>query len=102
LPAGAIVERSVPTHMLDGTGTVEYILHDSNFATASRIAEAVNALLGGGRARALDAARVSVTLPGGDVVSVLGRIEQTLVVPDQPARVVVNERTGTVVSGGGV
>jgi flagellar P-ring protein precursor FlgI len=105
LPAGAMVERGVATQMVDGSGTVQYVLHDPSLATASRIADAINAVVGAGRARAVDAARVAVTLPAqasADPVGLLSRIEDARVTPDYPARVVVNERTGTVVAGGNV
>jgi flagellar P-ring protein precursor FlgI len=105
LPGGATVERAIGTQMMDASGVIQYVLYNPDLATANRIAESVNALLGARRAQALDAARVRITLPGqshDNLVAALTRIEETRVVPDYPARVVINERTGTVVSGGDV
>jgi len=84
---------------------VQYILYNPDFSTASMIADSLSALLGAGSARAIDAARVQVRVPDSqrsELVRFLTRIENTQVNPDIPSRVVVNERTGTVVSGGNV
>jgi flagellar P-ring protein precursor FlgI len=105
IPGGATIERNVPTRMLDGTGAVRYVLHEPSFATATRVADSINALGMGATARPLDAAVVEIALPPGaesNVVAYLTRIEDARVTPVFPARVVVNERTGTVVSGGNV
>lgn len=105
IPAGATVERTAGTALLTREGKIWYVLHDPDFTTASRIAEALNDRLGPGRAKAVDAARVWVTTSATDqanLVAFLTRIENTVVTPDRPARVVINERTGTVVSGGDV
>ena len=105
IPDGATVERNVPTQMVDGRGAVRYVLHEPSFATASRVASSINALGAGVFAKALDAAVVEVSLPPGsqdNVVAYLTQIEDARVTPVFPSRVVVNERTGTVVSGGNV
>jgi flagellar P-ring protein precursor FlgI len=105
IPSGASVERSVPTFMVNEAGAIEYVLHDPSFSNANRIAMSINALPGGAHARALDAARVTVTLPQelrGNPVAFLTRVEDVRVQIDYPSRVVVNERTGTVVAGGDV
>ena len=105
IPDGATVERNVPTQMVDGRGVVRYVLHEPSFATASRVASSINALGAGVFAKALDAAVVEVSLPPGsqdNVVAYLTQIEDARVTPVFPSRVVVNERTGTVVSGGNV
>jgi flagellar P-ring protein precursor FlgI len=105
LPGGATVERGVNSPMIDESGNIQYVLYDADLATAKRIADSINDILGPGHAHALDAARVRIELLGqsrDDLVTALTRIEETRVVPDYPARVVVNERTGTVVSGGNV
>ena len=105
IPDGATVERTVSTTLLDGAGQVWYVLHDPDFTTASRIADSLNEQFGQGRAKAVDAARISVSTSAvdqTDLVGFLTRVENTLVTPDHRARVVINERTGTVVSGGNV
>lgn len=103
---GAIVERTVETNFFDADkGTVTFLLREPDFVTASRIALAINEELGGDKARVLDANRVEVTVPGhyrGRVSQLLALLGELPVEPDVPARVVVNERTGTVVIGGNV
>lgn len=103
---GAIVERAVATDFFDvNKGTVTFLLRESDFVTASRIALAINEELGGDKARVLDANRVEVTVPDhyrGRVSQLLALLGELPVEPDVPARVVVNERTGTVVIGGNV
>lgn len=105
IPGGAIVENAVAASLLKKEGTVSLVLFEPDFTTASRIAESLNQSLGGALARAQDAGRVEITVPEAerrDIVGFLTRMENALVTPDQRARVVVNERTGTVVSGGDV
>ena len=105
IPGGATVERSLNTSLVNASGAVQYILHEPDFATADRIVNAINLEIGAGHARALDAARISVSVPESskqNLVGFLSRIESTEVMPDLPSRVVVNERTGTVVAGGNV
>ncbi len=105
VPGGAIVENAVATNLVKKEGTVSLVLFEPDFTTANRIAQSLNDALGGGVARALDAGRVEVLVPDkerNDIVAFLTRMENALVTPDQRARVVVNERTGTVVSGGDV
>ncbi len=105
IPGGATVDRSTDTLIFDDSGIVQYKLNEPDFETADRIVAALDKVLGNGKARAVDAARVEVKVPEterADFVGFLTRVESTEVVPDAPARVVVNERTGTVVSGGNV
>jgi flagellar P-ring protein precursor FlgI len=105
IPNGASVVRDVAPAIVDPSGAVLYKLYEPNFETANRIVDALNAVLGDGVARAKDAARVEVFVPAEkqtDFVRFLSLVEKTEVVPNTPARVVVNERTGMVVSGGSV
>jgi flagellar P-ring protein precursor FlgI len=105
VPGGAIVERGADTVLLDADGALHFNLYEPDFATASRVVDALDKVLGTGKAQALDAARIKVTVPQSertDVVGFLSRIESATVTPDLPARVVVNERTGTVVAGGDI
>lgn len=105
LAGGATVERSTRSPMINESGNIQYVLYDPDLATAKRIADSINQTLGGQYAHALDAARVRIERPGRSrdaLVSDLTAIEEARVVPDNPARVVINERTGTVVSGGNV
>jgi flagellar P-ring protein precursor FlgI len=105
VPGGAIVERSPGTELVDAEGALQFNLHEPDFATASRVVDALDRVLGAGKAHALDAARIKVVVPEAerkDVVTFLSRIESVTVMPDRPSRVIVNERTGTVVAGGDI
>jgi flagellar P-ring protein precursor FlgI len=105
IPEGAIIEVTLTTKVVREDGAVSLLLFEPDHTTASRIAAAVNATFGAEIAIAEDAGRVSVQTParGADrLVDFLARLESVIVEPDQRARVVVNERTGTVVSGGDV
>lgn len=105
IPGGAVVERSVPVDMLREGKYIDLALRSPDFTTASRIADSINETLGEYRAEPVHAGRVAVMVTPADraqLVSFLRSLEQIPVVPDQTARVVVNERTGTVVAGGGV
>ena len=103
IPRGAIVEREVPTSITDGR-TLDITLHEPDFTTASRVADAINAKLPDARAAAIDPTTVRVAAPGGGagLVGFVSQIEGIVVTPDTPARIVVNERTGTIVIGGDV
>ena len=96
---GAIVEREIPATFVHDN-TLRLLLHNPDFTTASRMADAINAQWPAS-ATAIDAATISVAMPGPyrgrDVAFVadLGQIETTA---DTLARVVINERTGTIVA----
>jgi flagellar P-ring protein precursor FlgI len=99
IPGGATVERAV-TPALAG-GPLVLGLHRPDFTTSSRIAARINEALGPNSAKAIDPAAVEVAAPaaGGDVVALVARVEALEVEADAKARVVVSERTGTVVAG---
>jgi flagellar P-ring protein FlgI len=102
IPDGALVERPVPFD-LKQLHTIYVVLNDADFHTAERMAASIDQALGAQRARALDSRRVEITpLPGEDVAALLDKVEQAEIEVYPPARVVVNERTGTVVIGGSV
>ncbi|MFL6573102.1 MAG: flagellar basal body P-ring protein FlgI [Burkholderiales bacterium] len=104
VPEGAIVEADLNAQVLAADGTMKLVLFDPDYTTASRIAAAVSEKLAV-PAAAIDAGRVQVSVPAADqarLVDFLARLESLTVQPDLRARVVINERTGTVVSGGGV
>lgn len=100
IPGGALVERPVPFD-LKQMRTVNVVLNDADFHTAGRMAAAIDRELGFGRAHAVDSRRVEIAAtPGEDVAALLDRVEAVEVDVYPRARVVVNERTGTVVIGG--
>src|SRR5579862_3539447 len=102
VPGGAIVERPVPFD-LKQMQTVNIVLNDADFHTAQRMAEAINSALGSARAHAVDSRRVEI-IPAAneDRAALLDAVEAVEVEVFPRARVVVNERTGTVVIGGSV
>ena len=105
IPDGAIVEQGAPSEILGEGGNLDIVLFDPDFTTAERVASSLNEILGGNAAQALDAGRIKVKVADaqkGRVVDFIAKIENVLVAPDRRARVVVNERTGTIVSGGDV
>jgi flagellar P-ring protein precursor FlgI len=105
VPGGATVEKGVETLMVDADGHLSYSLYDPDLTTVSRIVDSINLQFGSGTARAVNAGRVEVILPleaRNNPVRFLTSIEGLKVAPDQRAKIVVNERTGTVVSGGNV
>lgn len=101
IPNGAVVEREVP-FSLDELAEIRLSLHNPDFTTARRIMEAINGAIGAGTAVATDPSTVVLRVPAnreGDIVGLVTEVEQLRVVPDQIARVVVDERTGTIVMG---
>jgi flagellar P-ring protein FlgI len=102
IPDGAMVERSV-SFDLTQLHTIDVVLNDADFHTAEGMALSINRALSADRARALDSRRVEVVpRPDEDLPALLDKIEQAPVEVYPRARVVVNERTGTVVIGGTV
>ena len=99
IPAGAIVERAVPSPLGDD-GTLMLELNTSDFGTAQKAVDAINRSLGAGTAHALDARVIQVNAPERpqDRVGFLARIESIDIAPEQAvAKVVINARTGSVV-----
>ncbi|MCL4169447.1 UNVERIFIED_CONTAM: hypothetical protein GTU68_009213 [Idotea baltica] len=100
---GAIVEREIPMEIND-KGFVNFLLLNPDYHTSSRLAEAINVLFPASSVP-LDSAAVRVAIPDifegreVDFISAIGGVE---VRPDTPARVVINERTGTIVATEGV
>ncbi|HVU15302.1 MAG TPA: flagellar basal body P-ring protein FlgI [Candidatus Didemnitutus sp.] len=96
---GAIVEREIPAVFVHDD-TLRLLLHNPDFTSAARMADAINERWAGG-AEALDAATVQVHLPKeyhGRDVAFLADLGTTEVQPDTLARIVINERTGTIVA----
>lgn len=101
---GAIVEREIPTKLTDSDGAVRINLSSPDFENAMRVAAAINAKLGPGSASALDSATVRVhpAAEDTDLISLIAEVGALTVQPSVPAKVVLNERTGTVIIGGNV
>ncbi len=99
-----IVERTVEDDGIGANGQLSLSLARPDFTTASRVAGAINAQYGS-IAQASNPGRVDVAIPSyfrGNVVGFVASIEELPVRPDNMARVVVNERTGTIIMGGDV
>jgi len=102
IPGGALVERPVPFD-LKQMHTVNVVLNDADFHTAENMAAAIDLALGSARSHAADSRRVEIEVkPNEDVAELLDKVEGVEVDVFPRARVVVNERTGTVVIGGTV
>src|SRR4051794_20729530 len=102
IPNGITVERPAPSVAIGNT--VRLQLKDADFTTAARVAEIVNRHFAsnGGVARAENSGLVSVAVPlqfAARSIEFISELERLSVNPDRVARVVVNERTGTVVLG---
>ena len=99
ISSGAIVEREVPAAFVRDNA-VRLLLHNPDFTSAARIADAINGKWNAS-ALAVDAATITVSMPEGyrgrDVafIAELGQVEAS---PDTLARIVINERTGTIVA----
>jgi flagellar P-ring protein FlgI len=102
IPDGALVERPVPFD-LKQLHTIDVQLNDADFHTAEAMAASINQVLGSARAHTLDSRRVEIIpKPDEDLPALLDKIESAEIEVYPRARVVVNERTGTVVIGGTV
>jgi flagellar P-ring protein precursor FlgI len=98
---GAVVEREID-FALNRLTTLRLALRNPDLTTAKRIAGAVNDFIGADAAETIDRATVSLTVPAkfhGNIVALLAEIEPLQVEPDQPAKVVIDERSGIIVLG---
>ncbi len=101
IPNGAIVEGTVPFR-LGSNGKLTYQLNNADFTTATRMSEAINMMFGPDTAFPRNSGTVVVSIPEkqkNEVVSFVSSIEGIDIASDSVARVVVNERTGTIVMG---
>ncbi|MCB1720467.1 MAG: flagellar basal body P-ring protein FlgI, partial [Alphaproteobacteria bacterium] len=98
---GAIVEREIQ-FQLEDLPQVRLALKNPDFTTARRIAQAINGFTASSMAKAENSASVVLRRPtnyDGTIVDLITDIEQLPVQPDQPARVVISERSGVIVMG---
>jgi len=101
IPGGATIERAVPFEFNEQE-KVTLHLSITDFSTAQQIAERLNSTMGGQFARAVDAGSVSLNIPPhyqGNLVPLMASLENLEIAPDVAAKVVVDEKTGTVVLG---
>lgn len=104
IPSGASVEQASPLRVAGDGRSLSVLLNEPDFTNASRIATAIAAALPGATAHAEHAGKVVVAFaaPPANLVAEVARLENLSVEQQRKARVVVNERTGTVVAGGDV
>lgn len=98
---GATVEREIDFRLND-MASVRLSLRNPDITTARNVMQAINSQVGAGVGRVDDPGTVTITVPTsykGDVVGLLADIETLSVETDQPARIVVDEATGTIVMG---
>lgn len=101
VPNGATVERTVATS-LAANNALTLVLRQEDFTTASRLSRAVNQKFGSGSARAIDGRNVEIKLPSewqADTVGFISELESLRLQTDAVAKIIINERTGTIVMG---
>ncbi len=101
IPNGGLVEKDVIVD-LSGRKHLNYVLRQSDFTTASRAAKAINEAVDSPVAGAVDSRTISIIVPEsyeGRIVEYIAKIENVTMEVDIRARVVVNEKTGTIVMG---
>lgn len=102
IPQGATVEREIKNQFVNDDGTLSLVLKHPDFVTADRIVKALSKATGFD-VTALHAGKIVVTPSEGmSVISAIALIQQAWVVPEVASKVVINERTGTLVSGANI
>ena len=97
---GAIVEKEIPMDLVNPDGSLDLLINNPDAATAARIAEAINQFYPAS-SLAVDLGTVNVRVPAlyrQQLTNFLAAIGSLDVTPDVPARIVINERTGTIVA----
>jgi flagellar P-ring protein precursor FlgI len=105
VPSGAVVEIPAGADTLMREGKLTFVLAEPDFTTANRVASAINAQVSPATAKARDASGIEIAVSPAQaeqIVAFVARVENVTVQPDRRAKVVINERTGTVVAGGDV
>lgn len=102
IPNGAIVEKEIDFELAQ-LNNIRLSLRNPDFTTARRVAQRINARFGAGTAVAENPASIRVNKTGEyantSIVELLTDLEQLEVLPDQPARIVIDERSGVIVIG---
>jgi flagellar P-ring protein precursor FlgI len=103
IPNGAIVEQEIPQMITDGAH-LNLVLAEPDFSTSARLATTINAVYPNS-AIALDQSTIAITIPNeyqSNLVGFVASLEELPIQPDTKARVIINERTGTIVIGADV
>ncbi len=101
LPNGATVERTVPME-LAANNQLNLILRNDDFSTAAKLNQVINAKFGAGTSRALDGRNIEVKLPesfADNRVGFIAEMENLRLTPEKIAKIIINERTGTIIMG---
>lgn len=100
IPNGGLMDVAIVEENIDPSN-IGLVLNEPDFTTSNNLVNAINAEFGEGTAKAQNASEVGITIPAGqsDVIAFLARLEAIEVQKDVIAKVVLNERTGTVVTG---
>ena len=102
---GATIERDVEVNVVDDNGDLFFLLDNPDYITAQNVIESSRSLGAGIIAAPIDAGRIRFRISGDDPgirFAAMARIQQLPVTPDAVSRIVINERTGTIVAGGNV
>lgn len=101
VPGGGIIERAVP-YEFNSQDKLTLTMHAPDFSTTNQVVERLNTALGGTFAKARDVGTVEMEVPQdfkGNIVPLLASLESLEVTPDMAAKVVVDEKTGTIIMG---
>ena len=101
LPNGATIERTIPTEVAANNQLI-LILRNDDFSTAAKLNQVINAKFGSGTAKALDGRSVEVNLPANffeNRVGFIAELENLRLSPEKIAKIIINERNGTIVMG---
>jgi flagellar P-ring protein FlgI len=101
VPNGATVERIVPTE-LAANNQLTLVLRNGDFSTSAKLNQAINAKFGAGTAKALDGRNIEVNLPvsfADNRVGFIAELENLRITPEKIAKIIINERTGTIIMG---
>ncbi|MDL2291487.1 flagellar basal body P-ring protein FlgI [Desulfovibrio sp. OttesenSCG-928-F20] len=101
VPGGGIVERAVPFEF-NSQNSLTLSMSAPDFSTTQQVVDRINKALGGTFARSHDVATVVLDIPPdfrGNIVPLMASLENIEITPDQAAKVVVDEKTGTIILG---
>jgi flagellar P-ring protein precursor FlgI len=101
IPNGAIIEKEIDFDF-SSMNKLKLSLRNPDISTALNIAQTIDLHIGGGIAKATDPGTVELTIPArnkDNIVAMLGEIEKLTVEPDQNAKIVIDESSGTIVMG---
>ncbi len=101
VPGGAIVERGIPFEF-NSQDFLTLTMHAPDFSTTNQVVDRINTALGGNFARSQDVGTVTLTIPSdfqGNIVPLMASLENIEIIPDSVAKIVVDEKTGTIIMG---